>query len=469
MSASILDAREERWDRRRRKASAMPPGWSLVSFTLRMPSSLRLDGRYNSFGKPLFDSLCRFFRRMGMAVSGEEYLLGGDGPEGYGLVLGEADKVKEAAVHFEERHPWGPLADVDVMDGALCAMERRASGLPPRPCYVCGWGASECIVSRAHTGEETNRCALEILGRPAPRVRHDASSLAAKASEALLFEAAAAPKPGLVDPFSKGAHRDMDYFTFLRSAAALAHWWEIFARLGWDFGDEDPTRLLPLLRERGMEAERAMLAATEGVNTHKGLIFSLGILCAAAGNLAAADVPVTERTCSAYVSRIVKGIVERDFSGLERKTDARRTWGEKLYLRYGVTGIRGEVERGFPSVLEHALPRLRADLDGGLPLNDALVNTLLVLCTVAEDTNVLARAGREGADFVRAEANKVLTLGGMGTEDGRTALLALDRLFIDRNISAGGAADLLAVTVFMRQLSTSPLQQTASDENVRVL
>ena len=129
--------------------------------------------------------------------------------------------------------------------------------------------------------------------------------------------------------------------------------------------------------------------------------------------------------------------MERDFSGLERKTDARRTWGERLYLRYGITGIRGEVERGFPSVLNHALPRLRADLDGGLPLNDALVNTLLVLCTVTEDTNVLARAGREGADFVRAEANKVLTLGGMGTEDGRAALLALDRLFIDRNIIGG--------------------------------
>ncbi len=431
----------------------MPPGRVLVTFTLRMPSSLRLDDRRNSFGKPLFDSLLRFFDRMGMTVTEEEYLVGGDGPEGYCLVLGGADEVKRGAVHFEENHPWGDLADVDIMDGALRCVERRASDLPPRRCYVCGGTASECIVARAHTVEETNRCVLEILERPAPKKGRSISSLAAKAAEALLFETAAAPKPGLVDPLTNGAHKDMDYFTFLRSAAALAPWWEVFVQLGWDFGGEEPAQLLPLLRARGLEAERAMLAATGGVNTHKGLIFSLGILCAAAGNLAAADVPVTDQTCSAYAARIVQGIVERDFSGLEKKADARRTWGERLYLRYGATGIRGEVEQGFPSVLNHGLPRLRSDLSEGTSLNDALVNCLLTLCTVTEDTNVLARGGPEGSRLVRDGAAKVLALGGAGSPEGREATFALDRALTERNISPGGSADLLAVTVFLWLLS----------------
>jgi triphosphoribosyl-dephospho-CoA synthetase len=118
-----------------------------------------------------------------------------------------------------------------------------------------------------------------------------------------------------------------------------------------------------------------------------------------------------------------------------------------------VRGIRGEAEDGFPAVLDHALPRLRTGLAAGLPMNDAMIDALLVLFTVVEDTNVLGRAGREGLDFLRAEARRALSAGGMASAEGREAILAMDKALSARNISPGGCADLLALTVFLEQLA----------------
>jgi len=125
------------------------------------------------------------------------------------------------------------------------------------------------------------------------------------------------------------------------------------------------------------------------------------------------------------------------------------TVGEKLYAREGVRGIRGEAEDGFPSVIDHAFPRLRASLASGLSMNDAMIDALLVLFTVVEDTNVLGRAGRDGLAFLREEAGRAIAAGSMATEAGRAAVLAMDEALIARNISPGGCADLLALTVFL--------------------
>ena len=245
----------------------------------------------------------------------------------------------------------------------------------------------------------------------------------------------------------------MDFFSFLASAAALAPWFEEFARIGSAFGGEDPSALLPSLRAAGLKAEKAMLAATGGANTHKGLIFSLGTLCASAGILVARGEALSGEACAKGASRILRGTTERDFAACRGKEEARLTVGERLYLRWGATGIRGEAERGFPAVVRGSLPRLRAGLAAGMSLNDALVDDLLLLFTLVEDTNVLGRRGREGLDIVRAEARRALSLGGVATEAGMAAIRAADTLFTAENISPGGCADLLAVTYFLWALS----------------
>jgi len=269
---------------------------------------------------------------------------------------------------------------------------------------------------------------------------------------ALLYEAAVSPKPGLVTPSSRGAHSDMDYFTFLASAAALAPWFDEAARIGLAFSGHDPAALLAPLRAAGAAAERAMFAATGGVNTHKGLVFSLGLLCAASGALVARGEALEAEACARGAGSIVRGLVERDFGGLRTKEESLLTVGERLYLRWGVTGIRGEAERGFPSVLDGSLPRLRAGLAAGLTLNDALVDALLVLYAIVEDTNALGRGGEEGLALVRAGAAEALGLGGMSTEGGKAAIRRMDELFAARRVSPGGCADLLAATYFLHAI-----------------
>lgn len=269
---------------------------------------------------------------------------------------------------------------------------------------------------------------------------------------ALLYEAAADPKPGLVTPSSKGAHRDMDYLSFLASAAALSPWFAEFARLGFAGSGEDPASLLPPLRRAGIAAERAMLRATGGVNTHKGLIFSLGILCASAGRLAAAGVRSDAAPCARVAAEILRGIVDRDFADLGSRDPAALSAGERLHLRHGTRGARGEAEAGFPSILERSLPKLKAGLSAGLDMNDALVDTLLELLSFVEDTNVLNRGGHEGLELVRKGATSALGLGGISAAAGRAAIDGLCRLCVARNLSPGGCADLLAVTCFLQLL-----------------
>jgi len=338
-----------------------------------------------------------------------------------------------------------------------------------------------------------------------------ARAIGQTALAATLCEVAAFPKPGLVDPVSSGAHQDMDYFTFLKSAAALAPYFIEFARLGAarrgaleDVSGEilsvSRSNLLPMLRRAGLEAERAMFAATGGANTHKGLIFSMGLLCAAAGSLigeamARKDPDITAiarsvihaepamsvphvfsaESCARAAADIVAGICSRELAplaegnvasqglnlssraapharGVSATPRAPSTSGEALFLQLGVRGIRGEAEAGFPSVIGRALPRLRADLAAGATYNAAMVDALLELCLCVDDTTVLNRAGVEGLAYVRAQAAKALARGGMLSGQGRTYIRELDEDFSARGLSPGGCADLLAVTVFLDKL-----------------
>ena len=191
-----------------------------------------------------------------------------------------------------------------------------------------------------------------------------------------------------------------------------------------------------------------MFDATKGVNTHKGLIFSLGIICAATGCLYSEDNSLNQNSidiCS-LVKLIAKDItIELD----EAKNKDRLTYGETLYLRYGVKGIRGEVESGFNSVMEHSMPILKDLLKKKININDILVHVLLNLMSYSEDSNVLGRHDMETLDFVKEKAQAALKHGGYLTLYGKIFVDEMDKYFIDKNISPGGSADLLAVTIML--------------------
>lgn len=271
------------------------------------------------------------------------------------------------------------------------------------------------------------------------------------AVQAILYEVAVTPKPGLVDRYSAGAHQDMDYFSFLASATALMPYFTQFAKKGIEGKADDPQALFQTIRAVGVEAEHCMFDATGGVNTHKGAIFSIGLACVASGVLAARGEPLTPQNIAGYVVQMTSGICTREYEKIKAKKNP--TKGEKIYLRYGLTGVRGEAEAGFPSVLKYSYPVLEQCLCSGISGNESMLQAYLVLASSVDDTNVLGRHNREMSAYVKTKMREVLEAGGALKKENIAVLQALDEAFIIKNISPGGCADLLALTIFLFSLA----------------
>lgn len=270
------------------------------------------------------------------------------------------------------------------------------------------------------------------------------------ATSALLEEVSTTPKPGLVDRVNSGGHSDMDFFTFINSSSALSPYFFKMAQVGYDW-EESLNDLFQKLREIGMEAEKAMFQATGGVNTHKGLVFSLGILSAAAAYYYKKNAVFDINAILLLCGEMTIHSLEKEFQGI--KESSPQTKGEELYIKYGVKGIRGEVQGGFKNVREVALPIMIELRKQGKNKNDRLLQTLLYLMVAVEDTNVLARHDFETLRYVQETTAKALEKGGIFTKQGELFIQAMDKEFSQGRISPGGCADLLAVTVMSYKLS----------------
>ena len=276
-----------------------------------------------------------------------------------------------------------------------------------------------------------------------------ASFISESASYALSLEVYATPKPGLVDMNNNGAHQDMNIATFEASIEAIAPYLGEMASCGFDHSDDIEKGLFPKLRMTGLDAERAMLEATDGVNTHKGIIFSMGVLCGAYGwHIRQGDAFDAEELLK-LCGTMTTGELEQDFAKMLRSPV---TNGEKLYAEYGLKGARGEVQGGFPSVRLISLPCLRRLRALGTDENRAHVQTLLELIAGTDDTCIASRGGIEALDYAKSEAQILLQTGGVLSQDGLERAEALDRDFIAHNLSPGGSADLLAITIFTQIL-----------------
>lgn len=280
----------------------------------------------------------------------------------------------------------------------------------------------------------------------------------------ILLEVSAHPKPGLVTPRSMGAHRDMDQLTFMLTSAAIAPCFHRCASIGLTLRG-DAAAVLPQVRAVGRDYDALLLAASNGVNTQRGALFALGITAAAAGRAHQDGVAPSSTQIFAEVAAITQGLVQREL--IERR-DNPSTAGELLHARYATRGIRGEVEDGFPTVATHGLPVLRAAIDAGHGLNRVLVHTLISLIAEAEDTTVLWRGGPDALAFVRDSARRIRDLGGALTDAGIARLHDFGAACVARRISAGGAADLLAVTVAVHLIEQGsfPVSATSGFETL---
>ena len=405
----ILRARDTRADAQRRllQVHRMP----LVSFTMNIAGPVKssplielafdagLEALYSALGQPVTAEIIR-------PSTGCEALLVYDRP---------ATELKTACLTLEAAAPVGRLYDLDVLDTDGSKLSRPE----PRTCLICGGPVTVCSRSRAHGLDAIMSRTREILADFA------AGYLADLAAKALEQEVRLTPKPGLVDERNNGAHNDMDLPLFLRSIDALTPYFRQITALSLSGADA------AALQAAGREAEAAMFRATGGVNTHKGALFSFSVLLSALGRCLTEGGDVFTRA-AALAAEL---------------TPPQNTHGAAVTARHQVGGARAEALAGFPTARKAA---------GVLQTHDALT-TLLWLMAHTEDTNLYHRGGADGASFVKARSAAILA----APAERRIALTqALDDTLIDRWLSPGGSADLLALALFLRTLPpvlTNPL------------
>jgi triphosphoribosyl-dephospho-CoA synthase len=268
--------------------------------------------------------------------------------------------------------------------------------------------------------------------------------------DALLDEARLTPKPGLVDSRRNGAHTDLDFALMCRSARALKPAFAAMAEAGR--AAAAPTLALrETLGRLGREAEAAMMSTTGGVNTHRGAIWTMGLLVAAAAIEGPVGTPSPVGTASA-VAKVAATIAQTPDRYAPLRTANK---GERACREFGVSGARGQAQSGFPHVIELGLPELRRSRMRGDSETASRLNSLLAIISRLDDTCVLSRAGPAVLTAFQEHAAGVLAAGGVATLSGRRQLRQLDSLALACNASPGGAADLLAATLFLDGLQVT--------------
>ena len=273
--------------------------------------------------------------------------------------------------------------------------------------------------------------------------------VAASARASLLAELNTWPKPGLVSHVDQGSHSDMDAATFEKSAAAIE---PFFARLT-EAGAAGAA--MPELRSIGVAAERAMLAATGGINTHRGAIFGLGLVCAAAGFRA--GIAWSSQRPQWRAAALGEAVRQRWGRAILRGPIPLRSHGTDALRRFGAGGARAQAAAGFPAVLEVALPALRLARQS-LPHDPqaARVQAFFALLAVVDDTNLLHRGGAGGLCFAQQAAGSFLRDGGIMQPGWRDKAAAVHRAFVASRLSPGGCADLLAIGLLLEALEPGP-------------
>lgn len=272
----------------------------------------------------------------------------------------------------------------------------------------------------------------------------NAEEIADLAVKSLLYEVSISPKAGLVSRLSNGSHSDMNFYTFINSALSLRNYFSECFKHSEKY-DMKKENFFLNLRELGKKAEKEMLIATDGINTHKGTIFSMGILIAV---LSACMKEKKFLSLEDLVNEIKK--LSKPLE-LELGLNIENTNGEKIFKKYGIKGARGLALSGYDIVLTDGLKKLYSFLDY-LDLETSCILLLFYYMSVLDDTNIINRSNMETLIEVQKESTKIFKKY-VNLKD--TAFLIkedmekLNQKFVAKNISPGGSADLLILTIFM--------------------
>lgn len=265
----------------------------------------------------------------------------------------------------------------------------------------------------------------------------------------LMGEVYTTPKTGLVDQNDTGAHMDMDINTFALSTRAISPYILQMFYCGY-LSEKEPEEVFKEIRQIGICAEAAMFRATDGVNTHKGILFTMGILAAATGICVRKTGNFDLERISGLCSKMTKRQLTLELQEIEKKQPV--SHGEKLYQSYGEAGIRGEAMRGFPVLMELAYPCLKYYRKLGYNHNLSNINVLLHVMTALNDTNILSRGTEENLEWIKEQASKILQEGGAFSAQGYQMIQRMNEACVEKNLSPGGAADMLAAALFLYEM-----------------
>lgn len=444
--SDMLDARERRAYEQQQMLHRYP--FPLVSFTMNIAGSVKdspLIRRAFGEGVRLFEHK---MREANLPIVSGKKSMEFTGCEALWSVRGDAGVIKSLCMEIEDSSPMGRLFDMDVIAADGTHQSRQSLERSSRKCLICDLPGHLCASRRTHPVSEIQFAAQRLMEESL--WDQDCHALSQSVSQSLEAEVMTTPKPGLVDRRNNGSHRDMTVSTFLSSIGALRGYWMECAAIGRSTRSLAPEESFPPLRRAGMRAEREMLAATGNVNTHKGAIFLFGVLCGAWGRLWKAERPCAD--ASALLNECA--VMTRKTLSAELETlrdSASATAGHHIFRQYALAGARGEMMNGLPSVLNISLPALRRALQAGKNINDAAVIALLHLIAHTDDTNMISRGGVETARRARLQTLELLQ---ENPFPDNAAVCRLDDAFIERNLSPGGCADLLAATLFLHALES---------------
>lgn len=361
------------------------------------------------------------------------------GYEGYFVVSKNSYYVKKLLSNIENNITIGRLFDIDVINEAGVKVSREDINLDRRKCIICDNPVFLCSRSRKHNLDELVNKEIDImLDYFSNKISFEIAEIAEKS---LILELKTTPKPGLVDLNNNGSHKDLNANLFIESANTLKPYFREFFLFGYNNSDVEIDLLFESIRKIGINAEKAMFIATNNVNTHKGAIFIYSIVLSSLGWLYK-NQNYSRSALKKTIKELSKNILDDYNKSFE--DDTCLTNGEKLYKKYGIFGIRGEAQKGFSSVLDKALLNFDILIKKGFSLNLSGVVTLLNLLLLIEDTNIISRSNLKVFENVREKVRE-----NINQIENLDYIYQLDKEFIDLNISAGGCADLLALTYFI--------------------
>lgn len=343
----------------------------------------------------------------------------------YEINCDDIKNIKLLCVNIEDSAPLGRYIDIDVYQNSLKSISRSELGIANRKCFLCDNDAHVCARNQTHSYEELEN---KLIDDVVDYIYNETTNFI---KESIELECGLYPKFGLVTMQNNGSHSDMNYDLMMKSKNVVAPYIAMMTISGFSNPEE---KIFDDIREIGKLCEKRMFQATNGINTHKGLIFGMGFVAAAFGMLLKDD-DFSYHKLQDTIKYLGRDL-ENDF------LSEHDTFGYLAYKKYGFLGARGETMKGMPNAF------LGVDVLDEYPTlsKEALTMALVSIIRGLEDTVLLKRSG------TLEKYNYFKNLVGTIDVYDEVRIEEVTKECVKNNISFGGAADILAISIFIKKM-----------------